>query len=113
MSWFIECDPFIQVFAHDFWLASQLALSAETAPEKSSGRIVILQGVAAGWRDVKLFNIQTAATVVIARIHVVRVGDKSSERQFDGDDFTNTKAAYSVAETDRKRNTAILLSVYR
>jgi len=49
----------------------------------------------------KLFDVQAATTVVVARFHIVHVGEHGSERQFDGDDFTDMKAIRSIDEADR------------
>ena len=47
--------------------------------EKHAFRKVSLQGIAPGWRDVELLNVEAAAAVVLLRAYLIEVGAETEK----------------------------------
>jgi hypothetical protein len=100
MPWAVKHDPFIEVFTHDLWFGREQPWPSEATAHETLVEVVALQGVTAVWRYVKLFSVQAPAAVVVARFHLVRAFDRGFERQLNGDDFADMKAASEILEAD-------------
>src|SRR5437870_13645261 len=61
----------------------------------------------------KCLDVQTATPVIVAHLHVVRTGNGGLKRQFDGNDLPDMETAGSLSESNRQRNTALILTKQR